>query len=136
MDGESEMAPQKKLLLVEDDLEIRDVLQDLLEAEGYDVIPASHGRQALDYLQRATADRLPDLVLLDMMIPFIDGAQVLASMKRDARLSPIPVVVLSAVVRERPDGAAAFLAKPVALQNLFDTIRTFVASGPAVEAAV
>ena len=136
MDGASEMAPQKKLLLVEDDLEIRDVLQDLLEAEGYDVIPASHGRQALDYLQRATADRLPDLVLLDMMIPFIDGAQVLASMKRDARLSPIPVVVLSAVVRERPDGAAAFLAKPVALQNLFDTIRTFVASGPAVEAAV
>jgi CheY-like chemotaxis protein len=130
------MATQKKLLLVEDDLEIRDVLQDLLEAEGYDVIPASHGRQALDYLQRATEDRLPDLVLLDMMIPFIDGAQVLASMKRDARLSPIPVVVLSAVVRERPDGAAAFLAKPVALQKLFDTIRTFVASGPVVEVAV
>jgi len=135
VDGASEMAQQKKLLLVEDDLEIRDVLQDLLEAEGYDVIPASHGRQALDYLQRAAADRLPDLVLLDMMIPFIDGAQVLASMKRDARLSPIPVVVLSAVVRERPDGAVAFLAKPVALQTLFDTIRTFVDSGPAVEAA-
>jgi len=126
---------QKKVLLVEDDLEIRDVLQDLLEAEGYDVIPASHGRQALDYLEGAPADRLPDLVVLDLMIPFVDGTQVLAAMKGDPRLSPIPVVVLSAVVRERPIGADAFLPKPIPLQTLFDTIRSFVNGGPTRELA-
>ena len=62
---------QKTVLLAEDDLEIRDILQDLLEAEGYDVIPASHGRQALEFLQgaRGDKDRLPDLVVLDLMMP-------------------------------------------------------------------
>ena len=47
-------------------------------------------------------------------------------MKQDPKLAPIPVVVLSAVVRERPAGAAAFLRKPIPLQKLFDTIRGFV----------
>ena len=120
---------QKKVLLVEDDLEIRDILQDLLEAEGYDVIPASHGRQALEFLSGTPTDALPDLVVLDMMMPLVDGSQVLASMKSDPKLSPIPVVVMSAVARERPAGAAAFLRKPIPLQKLFDTIRDFIESG-------
>ena len=82
----------KTVLLVEDDLEIRDILQDLLEAEGYDVIPASHGRQALEFLLAAPVEDLPNLVVLDMMMPLVDGSQVLASMKSDPKLSPIPVV--------------------------------------------
>ncbi|HXJ23591.1 MAG TPA: response regulator [Polyangia bacterium] len=120
---------QKKVLLVEDDLEIRDILQDLLEAEGYDVIPASHGRQALEFLSGTPAESLPDLVVLDMMMPLVDGSQVLATMKSDPKLSPIPVVVMSAVARERPAGAAAFLRKPIPLQKLFDTIRDFIERG-------
>jgi CheY-like chemotaxis protein len=120
---------QKKVLLVEDDLEIRDILQDLLEAEGYDVIPASHGRQALEFLGGTPAADLPQLVVLDMMMPLVDGSQVLASMKSDPKLSPIPVVVLSAVARERPAGAAAFLRKPIPLQKFFDTVRNFVEAG-------
>src|SRR3954452_18184185 len=114
----------KSVLLVEDDLEIRDILQDLLEAEGYDVIPASHGRQALDFLLGGGA--LPDLVVLDLMMPLVDGTQVLTTMKQDPRLAQIPVVVLSAVARERRGGAAAFLRKPIPLQKFFDTIRGFV----------
>jgi two-component system, chemotaxis family, chemotaxis protein CheY len=120
---------QKKVLLVEDDLEIRDILQDLLEAEGYDVIPASHGKQALEFLAAAPLEDLPSLVVLDMMMPLVDGSQVLASMKSDPKLSPIPVVVLSAVARERPAGAAAFLRKPIPLQKFFDTVRNFVEAG-------
>jgi len=120
---------QKTVLLVEDDLEIRDILQDLLEAEGYDVIPASHGKQALEFLAAAPAQDLPNLVVLDMMMPLVDGSQVLASMKSDPKLSPIPVVVLSAVARERPAGAAAFLRKPIPLQKFFDTVRGFVEAG-------
>ena len=119
---------QKTVLLAEDDLEIRDILQDLLEAEGYDVIPASHGRQALEFLQAARddKDRLPDLVVLDLMMPLVDGNKVLETMKNDPLLAPIPVVVLSAVARERPAGAAAFLRKPIPLQKFFDTIKSFV----------
>jgi len=118
---------QKTVLLAEDDLEIRDILQDLLEAEGYDVVPASHGRQALEFLQGA--EKLPDLVVLDLMMPLVDGHQVLDTMKSDPALAPIPVVVLSAVARERPVGAAAFLRKPIPLQKFFDTIKGFVESG-------
>lgn len=120
---------QKTVLLAEDDVEIRDILQDLLEAEGYDVIPASHGRQALEFLEGVRDAKLPDLVVLDLMMPLVDGVQVLTRMKADPVLSRIPVVVLSAVARERPAGAAAFLRKPIPLQKLFDTIRGFVESG-------
>jgi CheY-like chemotaxis protein len=121
---------QKTVLLAEDDLEIRDILQDLLEAEGYDVVPASHGRQALEFLQGARGgDKLPDLVVLDLMMPLVDGHQVLDTMKSDPTLSTIPVVVLSAVARERPVGAAAFLRKPIPLQKFFDTIKGFVEAG-------
>jgi CheY-like chemotaxis protein len=128
VEGAMAMA-QKRVLLVEDDLEIRDILQDLLEAEGYDVVPASHGRQALEFLGGAPTEGLPHLVVLDLMIPLVDGRQVLAAMMRDPKLSPIPVVVLSAVAHERPAGAAAFLPKPIPLQKLFDTIRGFVGVG-------
>jgi CheY-like chemotaxis protein len=120
---------KKTVLLAEDDLEIRDIIQDLLEAEGYDVIPASHGRQALEYLQSVADDHLPNLVVLDILMPLVDGAQVLETMRRDARLAAIPVVVLSAAARERPAGAAAFLRKPIPLQKLFSTIRDFVDAG-------
>jgi CheY-like chemotaxis protein len=128
---------QKTVLLAEDDLEIRDILQDLLEAEGYDVIPASHGRQALEFLDAALAGRgkLPDLVMLDLMMPLVDGNEVLASMKRDARLASIPVVVVSAVADERPAGAAAFIRKPIPLKKLFETIRDFAESRLAPELA-
>jgi CheY-like chemotaxis protein len=124
----------KTVLLVEDDVEIRDILQDLLEAEGYDVIPASHGRQALEFLQASRQTKLPNLVVLDLMMPLVDGSEVLRTMKNDAALADIPVVVLSAVARERPAGAAAFLRKPVPLQKLFDTIRGFVETGMPVAA--
>ena len=120
---------QKTVLLAEDDLEIRDILQDLLEAEGYDVVPASHGRQALEFLQGARGEKLPDLVVLDLMMPLVDGHQVLDTMKSDPQLAAIPVVVLSAVARERPVGAAAFLRKPIPLQKFFDTIKGFVEAG-------
>ena len=92
------------------------------------MIPASHGRQALEFLQgaRGDKDRLPDLVVLDLMMPLVDGNKVLETMKKYPPPALIPVVVLSAVARERPAGAAAFLRKPIPLQKFFDTIKGFV----------
>src|SRR5437868_3503715 len=102
------MTRTQTVLLVEDDLDIRDVLQDVLEADGYDVIPAANGKQALDFL---TMNDPPgaDLVILDLMMPMISGWEVLDRMATDVRLAAIPVIVVSAVAREKPARATSFL---------------------------
>jgi CheY-like chemotaxis protein len=117
---------QKTVLLVEDDPDIRDIVQDVLEAEGYDVVPASHGRQALEFLSGARESERPDLVILDMMMPLVDGRHVLEAIRNNQLLSSVPVVVMSAVAHEKPAGAAAFLRKPFSLDTLFDAVHTLV----------
>jgi CheY-like chemotaxis protein len=116
---------QKTVLVVEDDPDIRDIVQDLLESEGYDVVPASHGRQALEFLAGVKKHAKPALVILDMMMPLVDGREVLQAMQRDADLASIPVLVISAIAREKPEGATAFLTKPVSLDKLFEAVRSF-----------
>ena len=117
---------QKTVLLVEDDPDIRDTVQDLLESEGYDVVPASHGRQALDFLAGVKKHAKPALVILDMMMPLVDGRHVLEAIRNNQSLSSVPVVVMSAVAHEKPAGAAAFLRKPFSLDTLFDAVHTLV----------
>jgi CheY-like chemotaxis protein len=117
---------QKMVLLVEDDPDIRDIVQDVLEAEGYDVVPASHGRQALEFLNDVRDTEPPALVILDMMMPLVDGRHVLEAIRNDETLSSVPVVVMSAVAHEKPVGAAAFLRKPFSLDTLFDAVHTLV----------
>jgi len=121
---------QKTVLVVEDDPDIRDIVQDLLESEGYDVIPASHGRQALEFLSEVKDAARPALVILDMMMPLVDGRQVLEAMRHDPRLASIPVLVISAVIREKPEGASGFLRKPVSLDKLFEAVRSFTHRPP------
>lgn len=121
---------QKTVLLVEDDPDIRDIVQDVLEAEGYDVVPASHGKQALEFLSGARDGERPDLVILDMMMPLVDGRHVLDAIRSDRALSSVPVVVMSAIAHEKPAGAAAFLRKPFSLDTLFDAVHTLVDRGP------
>jgi len=117
---------QKIVLLVEDDPDIRDIVQDVLEAEGYDVVPASHGRQALEFLNGVRNTAPPDLVILDMMMPLVDGRGVLEAIRNDRTLSTVPVVVMSAIEHDKPAGAAAFLRKPFSLDTLFDAVHTLV----------
>jgi CheY-like chemotaxis protein len=122
----------RTVLLVEDDLDIRDVLQDVLESEGYDVIPAGNGKQALDFL---TLNDPPgaDLVILDLMMPMVSGWEVLERMAHDDRLVDIPVIVVSAVAREKPPRAYTFLRKPFTLETLSRTVRHCL-DGPSPEA--
>jgi CheY-like chemotaxis protein len=123
----------RTVLLVEDDLDIRDVLQDVLEGEGYDVIPAANGKQALDYL---TLNDPPgaDLVILDLMMPMVSGWEVLDRMARDRRLADIPVIVVSAVAREKPPRAYTFLRKPFTLETLSRAVRHCLVSPSPSEA--
>jgi two-component system, OmpR family, response regulator CpxR len=112
----------KRVLLAEDDLELRDLLQDILEDEGYDVIPASDGRQALEYLRTtSTGDGAPALLILDLMMPMVSGWDVLDAIHDDPRLQ-LPVIVVSASGRSQPEGVAAYLRKPFNLLELLETV--------------
>jgi CheY-like chemotaxis protein len=116
-------ASAKTVLVVEDDLSIRDVLQDWLEQDGHDVVPASNGQQAIDYLT-LDASPPPDLIILDLMTPIVTGWQVLAHLRGDPDLARIPVIVVTAISADRPSGATALLRKPFRLETLFDAVNT------------
>ncbi|AKJ08060.1 response regulator receiver protein [Archangium gephyra] len=83
------------VLIVEDDPDIRESLQHFLEAHGYPVVAASHGKEALEYLGRAPR---PSMVVLDMNLPVMDGNRLLTARKGDDLLRTIPVVILSAAL--------------------------------------
>jgi two-component system response regulator CpxR len=111
----------KQVLVVEDDLPIRDLLQDVLVQAGYDVIPATSGKQALEYLD-ADPDTPPDLIILDLMLPLVSGWQVLDRIRGDRRLSAIPVIVTTAVTSDRPPGATVVLNKPFSVRALLEAV--------------
>ncbi len=108
------------ILLVEDEGELRDIVGDLLEESGYDVIPANSGKQALDYLTTATEP--PALILLDLMMPLVNGWECLRTIRRDQSLSAIPVVVVTAIDRDRPSGADIVLKKPYRVDDLLAVV--------------
>ena len=107
---------EKSVLVVEDDENIREVLQLVLESEGYLVHTAENGQEGVKFLKENAET---SLILLDLMMPVMDGWAFLEQRKLDPRLAAIPVVVLSASgLSEKPEGATAFLSKPVELHNL------------------
>jgi CheY-like chemotaxis protein len=92
------------ILIVDDELTTRNSLTRLLRHEGYDVLGASNGREALDVLEHASAGDAPgplphppDLVLLDLMMPEVDGLELLEILHDDPRWQKLPVVVLTGV---------------------------------------
>lgn len=109
-----------RLLVVDDELAIVDALQDILSVEGYDVMTAYNGREGL---QRMGESR-PDLVLLDLMMPVMDGREMLQRMRADPKFHDIPVVVMSAgrISEEERRAASATLPKPFELDSLLETI--------------
>jgi len=117
----------RTVLVVEDDEELRDLIGDLLEEEGYEVIAAADGKEAMDYLRAAS--KPPSLLLLDLMMPVVNGWELLRIMKGDQWLAPIPVVVMTAVKRDRPPGAAAVLKKPFKITELLGTVFNLVGTG-------
>jgi len=82
------------VLVVEDDVDIRQALVEILEEHGFRAVGASDGAEALEYLRKAP--ELPCLILLDLMMPVMDGATFREEQRKEPRLASIPVVVLSA----------------------------------------
>ena len=110
--------PVGRILIVEDDQEIRETLLQVLEAEGYAVSCARNGREGLT----AARQDHPDVILLDLMMPVMDGWQFRAQQKEDPAISDIPVVVVSAAGR-RPDiDVDAYIPKPCSLDDVLDAV--------------
>jgi len=109
----------RKILIVDDDLAIRTSLQQILEFEGYSAFCAENGRVGLALAR----SHLPDLILLDMMMPEMNGQEFLEVWERDPDLSKIPVIVLSVSKLEgKLTPRVKKMNKPVDLELLFKTI--------------
>jgi two-component system chemotaxis sensor kinase CheA len=112
----------RTVLIVEDEWAIADWLEVLLSENAFNVLVAGNGREALDILHRDT----PDLVLTDFMMPFLDGAGLIAAMGQEGRLRNIPVVVMTSlleqVVLDRVGRFRAYLRKPFREADLMKII--------------
>ena len=114
-------ASGRSLLVVEDDADIREALDGLLSMEGFRVAGCSNGREALDWLRTSPK---PDIILLDLMMPVMDGWQFRVAQKDDPELATIPVLALSAdsTAKAAAIDAEAYLKKPVDYDTLIATI--------------
>lgn len=104
-----------RILVVDDNPVSRELVREVLHAPGREIVEASHGREALEQARAAP----PDLVLLDIQMPVLDGFAVLGEMRRDPRLAHIPVVALTAFAMrgDRQKALAAgfndYITKPI-----------------------
>jgi CheY-like chemotaxis protein/anti-sigma regulatory factor (Ser/Thr protein kinase) len=110
-------AEPKRVLIVDE--VIRETLREAFAGEGYVATTASDGREALEQLQRGRSR--PDVVILDMVMPIVDGARVYQAMQTDPDLAQIPVVVSTSEPKRAPAGAI-LIPKPVKLDRLLDTV--------------
>ncbi|MBU4198353.1 MAG: response regulator [Verrucomicrobia bacterium] len=123
------MAPAKKILLIEDEPEFRMALRMRLEANGYEVIEAEDGVAGLDLAR----NRNPDLIILDIMLPKMDGYKVARLLKFDEKHRNIPIVMLTARSQQSDRetgmsvGGDAYMTKPFKPQEMLETIAKLLA---------
>jgi CheY-like chemotaxis protein len=111
------------ILVVDDDEQTRNSLREILEEEGYGVATASNGQEAIEKLDGGDP---PALILLDLLMPVMDGWQFLARQQSHPLSRPVPIVLLSgmAYIRDAP-GVADFLSKPIRPEKLLSCIKRF-----------
>jgi CheY-like chemotaxis protein len=118
------------VLVVDDDPDILEALSDILQAEGYGVERARNGQEALDRLNGSP----PKLILLDLMMPIMDGWEFSKRMRQRPGHEKTPIIVLSADrnvhARANEIGAIGHLAKPFELGDLLEMVRNVLSGGP------
>ena len=113
----------EKILLADDDIEVQEIAKSIIEKEGYQVIVAKDGNEAL-----ARSKEKPDLIILDYMMPGKSGLEVCQELKKDAEAKAIPVIMVTAHPGEKERalqaGAVDFITKPVDKSDLLLRIRS------------
>ena len=123
------MADAPKILLVDDEPSIVKMVGKRLEVEGFRVIVAMDGQ---DGLQKAQTEQ-PNLIILDLMLPKLNGYEVCTMLKQDTRYQKIPIMLFTAKAQERDEklgmdcGANAYMRKPFRAQELLEQIRALLA---------
>jgi CheY-like chemotaxis protein len=116
-------AVSRNVLIVEDDPDVRDALTQVLEFEGYGVTGVCNGVEAIESMRSGAS---PHVILLDLMMPVMDGMQFRSEQLRDPQLANIPVVIISADRKAEQKaesmGVAAYLKKPLEVDNLLDLV--------------
>jgi CheY-like chemotaxis protein len=120
------MAP-RPVLVVDDDPDIRETLRFVLEDAGFPVYCAENGKEALEVL--AAAERLPGLILLDLMMPVMSGDEMLRALKAVHALAQIPVTIVTASGAPMPPLASGLLKKPVDLDVLLRIVDKHCGAG-------
>lgn len=116
------------VLIVEDDSDVLEIMRDLIEALGYKVVTAENGQRALNHLNNMA--EMPCLILLDLMMPVMNGWEFVIEARKNAILAEIPVVVVSAFDRDSKEtlNVAGRLRKPVTYDQLTTVVRQFCQS--------
>jgi PAS domain S-box-containing protein len=120
------MPGSKTILVIEDDQNIRESITDLLETSNFNVISAPNGKEGL----QLAIEKIPDLILCDIMMPLMDGYEVIQAVRKEKSLKDVPFIFLSAKsqktdMRKGMDlGADDYLTKPFRAQELFDAVET------------
>lgn len=121
----------KKILLVEDDISIRENMASLLSYEGYQVIEAEHGLEAMQKLEESKGE-LPNLILLDLFMPIMNGREFLQCKEAStaALLREIPVILITASVPEEHQDletkTVAIFRKPISLKDFLHSLKTII----------
>lgn len=125
------MGPLKKILIVDDEIDVVEVIEMLLKSESYEVLKAYDGKEALGILEEET----PDLVILDIMMPEIDGVEVCRRMRKLDKMSDIPIIMFSAKLSAQDKknsfdaGADGFITKPFNARGFISGIKTYLELG-------
>ena len=118
----------KRILVVEDQEDLRGVLRDLLTSSGYEMLEAADGQAGVD---KAKAEK-PDLILMDIQMPVMDGYDATRQIKADPDLKPIPIVAVSSFAmkgdeeKARASGCDHYITKPYSPMQLLKTVRGLV----------
>jgi len=118
----------RQILVVDDDSAIREAISEVLQEDGYSVVTAANGQEAMAQLS-AARDQPPGLILLDLMMPVMDGWQFLDRYAEDDTLPPVPIIVISANLAasggiHRRD-VLLYLKKPLDIDRLLETVHTW-----------
>jgi len=122
---------QKKILIVDDDIIIRNMLKTALANAGYTVITAASGIEAV----KSSYEHLPFVIILDIMLPDIDGSEVANILKNDMKTKNIPIIFLSSLISEKEEKIGdkneivSFFSKPYIRDRLLNEVRKYYYRG-------